>query len=55
MNIQVENHIEINGVDRLMKDLTYEERSKAWEKANMTCLGELGFTQVKKIQNDKSA
>lgn len=55
MKLQVENHIEIDGKDNLMKDLTYEERSRAWEQANVTSLSEIGFRQVKKTQKDKTA
>lgn len=53
VNIQVENHIEINGEDRLMSSLTDEERSNLWQQANERALGEIGFKKVK--QKDKSA
>lgn len=55
MELQVENHIEINGVDRLMSELTYEERNRAWNRANETCMRELGFEPVNKAKNDKTA
>lgn len=53
VNIQVENHIEVNGKDRLMSELTDEERSNLWQQANERALGEIGFKKVK--QKDKSA
>ena len=50
----IENHIEINGKDRKVEDLTPEEKKYIGEKLNERSLKAIGFRKVDKNEEKKS-
>ncbi|MDE6312545.1 MAG: hypothetical protein K2M46_02835 [Lachnospiraceae bacterium] len=50
----IENHIEINGKDRKVEDLTLEEKKYIGEKLNERSLEAIGFRKVDKNEERKS-